>query len=216
MAFDAFMVIKVRGKETLPGESTDAAFAGACGILEFAFKSSDALSREVTDDAQPAGFGLLDDSSTDSSSVGSSSTHPAPVKDAKRLSVTLSKHLDSASPGLLRAYCTAADPKQGAEATAFDSVHLIFRKAGGSSPLVYLKLNLYKVDVTAYSLESGNGTAPPAENLTLSFESYKVEYTSQSAAGTSSAKSKTKIMGWDFEKNSAEVDAGLPAGFGLF
>ncbi len=107
-------------------------------------------------------------------------------------------------------------PRKEATGCAFDSVHLIFRKAGGTNPLLYLRLNLYKVDVTAYSLESGSGTEHPTENLTLSFESFKIEYTSQSAAGTTSVKSKTKIMGWDFEKNNAQVDAGLPAGFGLF
>jgi type VI protein secretion system component Hcp len=308
MAFDAFMVIKVRGKEILPGESTDATFPRACEILQFRFTSSDSAS-QIQESIEGTDAASSTDSATDSASVETPatetrSTRPTPVKDAKdiaglngslktlekrvadheekyeedlkrlrnqtkklssatkaqsnwlkgakkkldrlagsevaverssgtdavasqqtsdpkvaapkRLSVTLSKYLDSASPGLLKAYCIAADPKEGADASAFDSVHLMFRKAGGSNPLLYLKLNLYKVDVTAYSLESNSGTEPPAENLTLSFESFKVEYTAQSAAGTTSAKSKTKIMGWDFEKNSAEVDAGLPAGFGLF
>jgi hypothetical protein len=66
--------------------------------------------------------------------------------------------------------------------------------------------------VTSYSLDCDSGTEPPKENLTLSFETFTVKYTSQSAQGAFSAQSKTKIMGWDFEKNSTEVDAGVPAG----
>jgi type VI protein secretion system component Hcp len=123
------------------------------------------------------------------------------VASPKKLSMTLSKYLDSTSPGLLKAYCNAADPKEEKRGETFPFVTLFFRKSGGSNPLLYLKLSLFNVDVTSYSLDSGSGREPPKEALTLSFEKFTVEYVAQSARGSSGSRSRPKIMGWDFAGN---------------
>jgi type VI protein secretion system component Hcp len=275
MAFDAFMVIKPGGGETIKGESLDEEFKsqGASEILSFDFSSSEAGSKiqgilegtaiassirtgsvspssapmkeakditgvnaeikklekridyheekhekdidavleltekvsiatqEVAKDVAELAKAQVEDYSEPTSDSTKNGTSNA--KRASKLKIALTKYLDSASSGLLKAYCQASDRKPNDEYKPFESVILSFRKAGGPSPLVYLKITLSKVDVTSYTLDSGSGSGPPRESLTLSFETFKVTYTSQSTAGSASGKSKSLIMGWDYETSKA-------------
>jgi type VI protein secretion system component Hcp len=197
MAFDAFMIVKVKGSEVLKGESVDEEFSklGASEILEFSFSSSEAGSKIR---------GILEGKEI-TSSIAKTKTEDE-LEDEKRtkLKMSVSKYLDSASPGLLKAYCQISDRRPNDDYKPFESVILNLRKAGGSNPLRYLMIELDTVDVSSYALESGSGNEPPRENLTLSFETFKVEYTSQSTTGLASGMSKTSIMGWDFENNKAK------------
>jgi len=284
MAFDAFMVVKVRGSETLKGESTDHEFGKqqASEILSFSFSSFPNATTGSQEDVIDAATG------TDSSTLPSSSTsspaaslkdpsdllsviksipilkksfdhqeekHKGDVeslneridrlanrtkavaqqvkkvdekidnvsadqasgngeqgssspgntknkaKKANKLKIVLEKFVDSASPGLLKAYCQAADRKEHNDYKPFEEVVLSFRKAGGSTPLVYLKIKLSQVDVTSYSLDSGSGSEPPRENLTLSCETFMISYTRQTQEGGAKDMDPDKILGWDFENN---------------
>jgi type VI protein secretion system component Hcp len=200
MAFDAFMIIKATETDILPGESYDQVYSklGACEILKFSFSSSDdAAGRIRTNRENLEKIAKFNEENI----LGYSYFDDDQDTKAKKLSITLSKHLDSASPGLLRAYCSASDPKINKPHKPFESVILVLRKAGGFRQLVYLKITLSKVDVTAYSLDIGTGQDPPEENMTLSFETFQVEYTAQDARGQGLAKSQTSIMGWDYENN---------------
>jgi type VI protein secretion system component Hcp len=204
MAFDAFMIINVTESDTLAGESSDEKYGklGACEILQFSFTSSDdTVSKYIDRIMKTEKFfdeDTLDPSFMhDDSVVGEFESAPK----AKKLSITLSKYLDKASSGLLKAYCSVSDPKKDKPHKPFELVTILLRKAGGAKQLVYLKIALSKVDVTAYSLDVSSGTEPPKENLTLKFETFQVEYKSQSATGESSGKSNTSILGWDFENN---------------
>jgi type VI protein secretion system component Hcp len=205
MAFDAFMIINVTESDTLPGESSDEKYGklGACEILEFSFTSSDDAAGRIKTNLEKIakfneenilGFSFFDDDP-------SSFFRDNQDTKAKKLSITLSKYLDRASPGLLKAYCNVSDPKKDKLHKPFELVTILLRKAGGPKQLVYLKIALSKVDVTAYSLDVSSGKEPPKENLTLSFETFQVEYKSQSMTGETSAKSNTSILGWDFENN---------------
>jgi type VI protein secretion system component Hcp len=122
-----------------------------------------------------------------------------------RLSVGLEKYLDKASSGLLEAYCRTSDGRP-AERKPFKSVTLYFRKAGGATPLLYLRIKLFQVSVSSYNLESGDGNSPPKESLTFSFETFVVQHTSQTGQGAATGKSKTTLMGWDYDKNTTDLD----------
>jgi len=124
----------------------------------------------------------------------------------KKLNLSLSKYLDSASTDLLKAYCNATARKKPADYKPFDEVVLSLRKASGAlrlSGLTYLKIHLYEVDVSEYRLNVSSGRELPREDIKLSFETFKVEYTAQSAQGKSGVTSKTSIMSWDFETGAA-------------
>jgi len=123
------------------------------------------------------------------------------AKRANKLKVGLEKFVDSASTRLLNAYCQAADQQVHDDYKPFEQVVLSFRKASGSPPLVYLTIELSQVDVTSYSLDSGSGTEPPRETLTLSCETFKITYKAQDTEGRGKAYSPNSVMGWNFETN---------------
>lgn len=126
---------------------------------------------------------------------------PDSSRKPSKLKITVKKLVDSASSSLLQAYCHAATLKPKTKYEPFEYVTLYFRKAGGTNPLLYLKITLNKVDVTSYRLDYYSGTELPKEDLTLSFETFKVEYKSQSASGVRAGMTGSSIMGWNFEKN---------------
>ena len=135
----------------------------------------------------------------------SASDKPEGRKKGSKLQIHVNKLLDSSSWALLKAYCQASDRRKGLKYDPFKSVSLYFRKAGGPAPVVYLKIELSDVDVTGYSIEVNSGSEPPKESINFSFDKFNVEYTAQSAKGKESTKSKSSIIGWDFEKNDVAV-----------
>jgi type VI protein secretion system component Hcp len=228
MAFDAFMVIKDSEGKTLEGESTDLDFAkkNASDILKFSFSSSDALSaiermrkeeaeneeieriRNVEAERERRAAGKKSNKAWRETGGERRIREIASARgeqEKSRLSIGLEKYLDKASSGLLEAYCRTSDGRP-AERKPFKSVTLYFRKAGGATPLLYLRIKLFQVSVSSYNLDSGDGNSPPKESLTFSFETFVVQHTSQTGQGAATGKSKTTLMGWDYDKNTTDLD----------
>ena len=101
--------------------------------------------------------------------------------------VTLTKHMDVASPDLMKFCCTG---KHIGTAT------LTCRKAGGEA-VEYLTIELKDVLISNFSM-SGSGHAVPSEHLTLHFAKVHMKYTQQNEKG---AKLATPEMKWDITKN---------------
>lgn len=92
--------------------------------------------------------------------------------------LSLTKYVDKASPNLVMAACSGKHYK---EAT------LVVRKAGGDSPLEYLKLTLKKVLVSSLSTGGSGGEDKLTENVTLNFAEFKLEYFPQKEDGSGDA-----------------------------
>ena len=75
---------------------------------------------------------------------------------------------------------------------------LTVRKAGGSSPVEYLKVILEKARVRSVDLESGAGGEGVVERIRLSFQRITIEYRSQSAKGSGSG-----VSGFSMELDQA-------------
>ncbi|MBV9490187.1 MAG: type VI secretion system tube protein Hcp [Verrucomicrobia bacterium] len=104
------------------------------------------------------------------------------------LSVT--KYVDSASPKLMKA-C--------AEGTHFDEATLTVRKAGGATPVEYIKVKMTEVFITALSTGGSGGEDRLTENVSLNFAKVNVDYTPQDAKGSAG----TAIpFGWDIAANA--------------
>ena len=160
----------------------------AAGAVKVVADNTAELEQTMAQSAQPGPSDAKDDQDT--------------KKRKSRLKVDLKKYLDSASPYLLKAYChQASGYRQTDKYEPFKSVDLHLRKAGGSEPLVYLKIGLKEVDVLSYTLDSGSGTELPTEGLTLGCQEFTVEYSIQTAAGLKHKSKSPTILGWNFEEN---------------
>ena len=99
------------------------------------------------------------------------------------------KRVDGATSGLLSAL-RANEPLKAT---------LTVRKAGGSSPVEYLKIILEKARVRSVELESGvAGNENVVERIRLSFQRFTLEYRSQSAKGSG-----TGVSGFSMELDQA-------------
>ena len=106
--------------------------------------------------------------------------------------LSLTKYVDSASPKLMKA---CASGSHFAEAT------LTVRKAGGNSPVEYIKIKMTEVFVTAVSTGGSGGEDRLTENVSLNFAKLNVDYTPQDAKGAAG----TAIpFGWDIAANANE------------
>lgn len=92
------------------------------------------------------------------------------------LSVT--KYVDKSSPNLLMATCSGKHYKEAV---------LTVRKAGGDSPLEYIKLTLKEVLVSSLSTGGSGGEDRLTENIAFNFAEFKLEYFPQKSDGTGDA-----------------------------
>lgn len=99
--------------------------------------------------------------------------------------LTLTKHVDKASPNLVRYSCNG---KHLAKAV------LTVRKAAGDSPLEYVKITLENIIITSVNL-GGTGGVLLSETVTLNFSKVKFEYTPQKTKGGVGEGSMS--VGWD-------------------
>jgi type VI secretion system secreted protein Hcp len=89
--------------------------------------------------------------------------------------LSLTKWLDKASPLLLKACCL------GDHITNAD---LVIRKAGGKSPVEYVKIALEDVLISSISTGGSGGEDRLTENITINFAKVQFTYTTQKADGS--------------------------------
>jgi type VI secretion system secreted protein Hcp len=101
----------------------------------------------------------------------------------------LTKRVDRAS-AVLFSLCCKGEHLAKAQVTV--------RRAGGRSPLEYLKVHLEKVLITAYSTGGNETDEELTETLSLNFAKMRVEYTPQKGDGSGAP---SIIKGWDIGAN---------------
>jgi type VI secretion system secreted protein Hcp len=108
----------------------------------------------------------------------SATTHTSQGGGAGKVNVndiTITKHIDKASPVLIKACCTGQH---------FKTASVIVRKAGGDKALDYLTLNLEDVLVSGYSTAGAGSDDRIVETITLNFGRFKIEYKPQGNLGS--------------------------------
>ena len=119
-------------------------------------------------------------------------THSGPGGGAGKANfqdVTITKHMDSASPLLLDHVAKGVHLKQAM---------LVIRKAG-SKPLEYLKLKMSDVLISSFQTGGTGSDERLTETLGLNFASYEFEYVPQKADGSGDAAITRKF---DIAKNA--------------
>lgn len=86
----------------------------------------------------------------------------------------LSKYVDKSSPTMVQACCAG---------THFPEATLTMRKAGGTSPVEYLKLKLSEVLVASHQFGMSGTGDRAMETITLNFAEYNMEYQPQDSNG---------------------------------
>jgi type VI secretion system secreted protein Hcp len=130
--------------------------------------------------------------SSNPSSVGTgggSSTGKVSVSD-----FSIMKPTDSSSPLLFQKCC---------DGTTIATGLVTLRKAGGQSPIEYLKYNFTNVYVTSvqWSGSGGGGDDTPMESVSFTFETCTVDYTPQNDDGSPGG---AVHGGWDVSANVAK------------
>jgi type VI secretion system secreted protein Hcp len=105
--------------------------------------------------------------------------------------ITIVKYHDKATPNLWKLCCNGKHA---------DEAVLTVRKAGGDSPVEYLKITLKEVLIANVSTGGSAGEEAPTETVTLNFGEFKMEYTPQDEKGAGGAVIET---GWNIRKNVA-------------
>ncbi|TYC58731.1 type VI secretion system tube protein Hcp [Rhodobacterales bacterium] len=88
--------------------------------------------------------------------------------------ISLTKFVDRASPTLLQYVSKGKHITNGT---------LYVRKAGGESPLEYIKIELTDIIVASYSVGGVGSEDQISEQISLNFRKYKFVYTEQSKTG---------------------------------
>jgi type VI secretion system secreted protein Hcp len=88
--------------------------------------------------------------------------------------LSFSKYIDKATPDLMDACATGKHLKDA---------KLTIRKAGGDSPVEYLKITLQDVIVSSVSTGGSGGEDRLTEHIVLNFGKYTVEYKEQDSKG---------------------------------
>jgi type VI secretion system secreted protein Hcp len=116
---------------------------------------------------------------------GGSGTGKVNVQD-----ISVTKWVDSSSPYLVLASCNGDH---------FDEANLVVRKAGGSSPVEYIKIKMTEVFISSVSTGGSGGEDKLTENVALNFSTFEFNYTPQDAKGAAG----TAIpAGWDIQANA--------------
>ncbi len=103
--------------------------------------------------------------------------------------ITINKWVDQATPNLWKLCCNGKHE---------DEAVLTIRKAGGDSPVEYLKITMEEVLISDLQTGSGAGDEDVTETISLNFAKFKLEYTPQEGDGTPGA---TVETGWDIRAN---------------
>jgi type VI secretion system secreted protein Hcp len=106
--------------------------------------------------------------------------------------ISVTKYVDSASPVLMKA-CAAGNH--------FDKATLTVRKAGGTSPVEYVTINMNEVFITSVSTGGSGGEDRLTENVSLNFAKVNLFYTPQTEKG---AKGTDISFKWDIAANNGD------------
>jgi type VI secretion system secreted protein Hcp len=171
MPLDGFFDLD--GKQKVSGESLDDKYHDRIEINSFEFGGDDTELDKLLD----PGEGLK------------KKGYPAPF------GFTIEKEIDTASPDLFVAYCQSFAAKEVSQIPAFTSAKLTLRKAGGTEPLKFFKMEFKKVYVTGYTL-STNEDGKSKEKVDFRFVACSMWYQPQQATGTGMGSPRS--VGWDF------------------
>ncbi|TVQ27866.1 MAG: type VI secretion system tube protein Hcp [Wenzhouxiangella sp.] len=103
--------------------------------------------------------------------------------------ITINKWVDQATPNLWKLCCNGKHE---------DEAVLTIRKAGGDSPVEYLKITMEEVLISDLQTGSSSGDEDVTETISLNFAKFKLEYTPQEGDGSAGA---TVETGWDIRAN---------------
>jgi len=103
--------------------------------------------------------------------------------------ISVTKYVDAATPVLLLACASGKH---------YDEATLTIRKAGGDSPVDYLKIKMQTVFISSVSHGGHTGDDRHTENVVLNFAKVNVDYTPQDAKGAAGT---AVPMGWDIAAN---------------
>jgi type VI secretion system secreted protein Hcp len=106
--------------------------------------------------------------------------------------VSLTKYIDSSSPKIMLSCC---------DGTHFATAVLTVRKAGGESPVEYVKIKMEEVLITSVTTGGTGGEDRLTENVGLNFAKVNVEYVPQTDKG---APGKMIPFAWNIAENSNE------------
>jgi len=123
----------------------------------------------------------------------SGTTHMGGGGGAGKVSVqdlSITKYVDAASHAVILACCIG---------THYDEALLTVRKAGGDSPLEYIKLTMKELIVTSITTGGSGGEDRITETISLNFAEFKFEYQEQDDKGA--AKGGAKEAAWNIAKN---------------
>lgn len=102
--------------------------------------------------------------------------------------ISITKYIDKSSPSIMTACATGEHIAKG---------KFTVRKAGGSSPLDYLTLDMEKVYISSYQT-GGTGGELLTETIGLNFVKVKLEYWTQTEKG---AKGENSNFSWDIAQH---------------
>ena len=108
--------------------------------------------------------------------------------------LSFTHYVDAASHALIGHCC---------DGTHIPKAKLVCRKAGGTTALNYIVIDLEEVLVTAVSTGGSGGEERLTENVTLNFGKFKYAYQPQKKDG--SAEGAAKETGYDITANTKEV-----------
>jgi type VI secretion system secreted protein Hcp len=92
--------------------------------------------------------------------------------------LSLTKYVDKSTPNLVMAACSGKHYKEA---------QLVVRKAGGDSPLEYVKLTLKEVLISSITTGGSGEQDRLTENIGFNFAEFKYEYFPQKSDGTGEA-----------------------------
>lgn len=104
--------------------------------------------------------------------------------------LSFTKYIDKGTPDLIQACCSGKH---------FPKACLTIRKAGGDSPLEYIKFTVEDLIITSVSLGGSGGEDRLTENVTLNFRCFTLGYKEQTAKGGVGA---TPECAWDCAANA--------------
>jgi len=107
--------------------------------------------------------------------------------------LTFMKNIDTTTTNLIKSCCNGSHYKQAL---------LTIRKAGGKSPVEYLKITMKDLIISNISTGGSGGSDMITESVTLNFAKVTLEYTPQDSTGNPGS---VMSASWNIPANSDKV-----------